>query len=84
MNALGRAHAFDQQITSDAGKVSLDYSELLSVSLRQAFAGSEITVAKNADGSFDKSDVLIFTKGSFLDSRILSMKLNRSPCRNIQ
>ncbi|THH26639.1 hypothetical protein EUX98_g7550 [Antrodiella citrinella] len=61
-NALARANAIDNQISTDARNVSLDYAELASLSLRQAFAGSEVTVSKNSDGSFNASDVLMFTK----------------------
>ncbi|TCD64701.1 hypothetical protein EIP91_003775 [Steccherinum ochraceum] len=61
-NALSRAKALDATISTDAKKVSQDYAELTALSLRQAFGASEITVSKNADGSFNTSDVLIFTK----------------------
>lgn len=52
----------DSQIISDATNVSLDYPDLLSLVARQAMSAIEITVLKNADGSFNTSDVMAFMK----------------------
>lgn len=60
--ALTSATNFDSKIQTDAGKISPDYSAIVDLSVRQAFAAMEITVAKNADGTFNTGDPLIFMK----------------------
>ncbi|KAH8101093.1 DUF1793-domain-containing protein, partial [Cristinia sonorae] len=61
--SFAHANAIDSQINSQAQQVSSDYAAVLAMSLRQAFAGTELTISKNSDGSFNTSDVLMFTKG---------------------
>ncbi|PAV21986.1 hypothetical protein PNOK_0194300 [Pyrrhoderma noxium] len=61
-NAVESAESFDSQVQSDASKISSDYAAIVALSIRQAFASTEITISKNADGSFNTSDVLIFMK----------------------
>lgn len=62
-NALQRAKAFDDRLTTDASKISLDYIDVASQVARQAFAATEITVSRNADNSLNTSDVYMFVKG---------------------
>jgi len=72
----------DEQILRDAGPESEAYSGLVQLSLRQAIAGMELTIARKADGSIDANDVMLFTAGefgSFLDE---SMVLKPFPSRN--
>ncbi|KAJ3489251.1 hypothetical protein NLI96_g2242 [Meripilus lineatus] len=61
-NALQRAKAFDDRLTTDASKISLDYIDVASQVARQAFAATEITVSRNADNSLNTSDVYMFVK----------------------
>ena len=65
-NAVESAESFDSQVQSDAFKISSDYAAIVALSIRQAFASTEITISKNADGSFNTSDVLIFMKGRYI------------------
>ena len=64
-NALDRANQFDAQVEQDAKKISQDYADLVALSMRQGFAATEITVARNG-GSYDTSNVLTFLKGPSL------------------
>ena len=56
----------DEQILRDAGPESEAYSGLVQLSLRQAIAGMELTIARKADGSIDANDVMLFTAGEFV------------------
>ncbi|KAJ7254983.1 hypothetical protein B0H12DRAFT_545654 [Mycena haematopus] len=60
--ARTRALALDQKILQDAGAVSQDYADLISLGARQAMAGIEITLSTSQDGSFNLSDVKAFMK----------------------
>ncbi|KAF8903983.1 hypothetical protein CPB85DRAFT_1226086, partial [Mucidula mucida] len=60
-NARKEATALDNMISSDAETVSDDYSELISLSARQAMA-LDYTVAKGSDGNWNKSDIMVFAK----------------------
>ncbi|KAJ7145357.1 hypothetical protein C8R43DRAFT_1130032 [Mycena crocata] len=59
--ALGRANTFDAKVQTDAGKISANYAGVVALSIRQAFAGHEITISKNGN-TFNTSDVLYFQK----------------------
>ncbi|KAI0057014.1 hypothetical protein BV25DRAFT_1813076 [Artomyces pyxidatus] len=61
-NAEARATQLDAKITADAQKVSSDYVDLISLAARQAYGGTELTIAKGSDGSFNTSDVMMFMK----------------------
>jgi hypothetical protein len=63
-NALIRAQAFDNQVASDANKISADYASIVALSIRQAIGAIEITLSKNSNGSFNTSDVIVFMKGN--------------------
>lgn len=65
-NAVAAANAFDQQVRTDASKISSEYADLVSLAIRQGLASMEITVSQNADGSFNASDILVFMKGKHL------------------
>ncbi|KZV92371.1 DUF1793-domain-containing protein [Exidia glandulosa HHB12029] len=56
------ATKFDDQVKEDAAKVSPEYAGIVELSLRQAFGACELTISKNADGSFNKDDLLFFMK----------------------
>lgn len=62
---MSRSNAFDNQVNSDALKISADYAAIVALSIRQALGAIEITISKNSDGSFNTSDVLVFLKGKF-------------------
>ncbi|KAJ7860128.1 hypothetical protein B0H13DRAFT_1639665, partial [Mycena leptocephala] len=61
--ALARAQAFDAQVQADASKISADYAAVVALSIRQAFAATEITLSKTSSGAFNVTDVLVFMKG---------------------
>ena len=61
--ALIRATNMDQKIMGDAGKISSNYVDLVSLAARQVMGSMDITVLRNdADGSLNGSDVKIFIK----------------------
>lgn len=55
--------AFDAKVQADASKISADYAAIVSLSIRQAYAATEVTISKNVDGSWNDTNVLIFMKG---------------------
>lgn len=61
-NALTSADAFDAKLQADASAISDNYAAICALSIRQAFGAVELTVAKNADGSYNTDDVLMFMK----------------------
>ncbi|KAG6830826.1 hypothetical protein H0H92_014478 [Tricholoma furcatifolium] len=61
--ALSRAQAMDSQINSDANTISPAYAAVVELSVRQALGATEITLAKNSDGSWNTSDILMFLRG---------------------
>lgn len=62
-NAIKSAQAFDLKLSTDAIKISEDYASLVPLSIRQALGSIEITVSKDANGTYNTDDVLIFMKG---------------------
>ncbi|KAF8885611.1 hypothetical protein BD779DRAFT_664820 [Infundibulicybe gibba] len=52
----------DQRIASDASSISQDYSDLVSLSVRQTMGGIDITTSKGSDGQWNASDIMIFMK----------------------
>ena len=62
-NALQTARAFDSKLKSDASVYSNNYYPALAFAARQVMAQVEITVGKNADGTLNRDDVLIFMHG---------------------
>ncbi|KAH9930467.1 uncharacterized protein BXZ73DRAFT_77912 [Epithele typhae] len=69
-DALARAIALDDRITGDAGKISSEYVDLVSLSTRPTLASLDITVSQNADGSVNASDVMVFMRDVGTSSRI--------------
>ncbi|KAF8874079.1 hypothetical protein BD779DRAFT_1630406 [Infundibulicybe gibba] len=61
-NARQRAMDLDQRIASDASSISQDYSDLVSLSVRQTMGGIDITTSKGSDGQWNASDIMIFMK----------------------
>ncbi|KAH9943507.1 uncharacterized protein BXZ73DRAFT_97546 [Epithele typhae] len=61
-NALSRANAFDAKVAADANKISSDYADIVALSIRQTLGACEITISKNADGSFNTNDITTFMK----------------------
>ncbi|KAF7314821.1 hypothetical protein MKEN_00956500 [Mycena kentingensis (nom. inval.)] len=68
--AKQRALALDERILADANAISADYADLVSLGLRQALAGLEITVPQLSDGSYNTSDVLVFLKDTGYSQRV--------------
>ena len=57
------AQQLDLKLASAAGVVSNDYADLLSISVRQAFGGIDLTVASPGQNSpVNMSDVKAFAK----------------------
>ncbi|KAI0723177.1 DUF1793-domain-containing protein [Earliella scabrosa] len=61
-NALARARAFDAKVKADASRISSDYADIVSLSIRQAFGACEITISRTSNGGFDTSDITTFMK----------------------
>ncbi|KIK51207.1 hypothetical protein GYMLUDRAFT_181767, partial [Collybiopsis luxurians FD-317 M1] len=61
-SALKRVIELDDQIISDASKISSNYTDLVALALRQVMAGMEITVGTDTNGQVNDSDILIFMK----------------------
>lgn len=68
--ALSRAQAFDTKVNNDATKISTDYAAIVALSLRQALGAIEITISKNADGSYNTNDVIVFMKEISSDGNV--------------
>ena len=54
--------ALDQKITSDAAKISSQYSDLVSLATRQAMSTLDITAGTDSSGKLVPGDVKIFMK----------------------
>ncbi|KAF8974432.1 DUF1793-domain-containing protein [Flammula alnicola] len=65
-----RAQAFDSKVANDANKISADYASVVALSIRQALGATEITLSKNADGSFNTNDVIVFMKEISSDGNV--------------
>ena len=61
--ASDRAQRLDEKIINDAGKISSNYVDLISLAARQVMGSMDITVLESdPGGSADRSDVKIFVK----------------------
>ena len=71
-------------MASDAGAISSDYASIVALSVRQALGATELTVSKNADGSFNTNDILMFMKGISCSACFSPYSnSNSSLCRNL-
>jgi hypothetical protein len=61
-NASQRAQALDQRILKDAASVSNLLGDLVSLAVPQVYGSAQITVGRDANGNFNKSDVMMFMK----------------------
>ncbi|KAJ7068393.1 DUF1793-domain-containing protein [Mycena amicta] len=68
--AVTRNAAFDAKVQKDASAISDDYAAIVALSIRQAMAAMEITLSKNADGSFNTTDILVFMKEISSDGNV--------------
>ncbi|KAJ7684039.1 hypothetical protein B0H17DRAFT_1073347 [Mycena rosella] len=68
--ALTRANTFDAQVQTDAGKISADYAAVVAISIRQAFAATELTLSKTSTGAFNTTDVILFMKEISSDGNV--------------
>ncbi|KAK0206361.1 hypothetical protein DFS33DRAFT_1272855 [Desarmillaria ectypa] len=60
--AITKANNFDNTAESDASHISSDYADIVALSIRQAFAGTEITLSQSSNGSWNTGDILVFMK----------------------
>lgn len=68
--ALSRAKTFDGQVQTDASKISADYASVVALSIRQAFAATELTLSKTSTGAFNMSDIILFMKEISSDGNV--------------
>ncbi|KAJ3967181.1 hypothetical protein EV361DRAFT_931862 [Lentinula raphanica] len=61
-NALQRAIALDNNITTAANAISSNYADLVTLAARQVMAGMEITVGVGSNGQINASDIQFFMK----------------------
>jgi hypothetical protein len=61
-NASQRAQALDQRILQDAASVSNLLGDLVSLAVPQVYGSAQITIGTDANGNFNKSDVMMFMK----------------------
>lgn len=78
-SAMERANKLDQKIREDAEKISSDYADIVELSIRQAFAATELTIAEN-----DPADVLMFMKGAYRTSLFLPNSILRFLFRDFE
>ncbi|KAI1795668.1 hypothetical protein LXA43DRAFT_991596, partial [Ganoderma leucocontextum] len=68
--AHNRAVALDQKIMSAAAKVSSQYSDIVSLAMRQTMSALDITVGTDSSGNLVQSDIMIFMKNLGTDRRV--------------
>ena len=61
-NASQRAQALDQRILQNAASVSSLLGDLVSLAVPQVYGSAQITIGTDANGNFNKSDVMMFMK----------------------
>ena len=61
-DALDRAIVLDNRVMAATSNILTNYTDIVSLGTRQAFAGIDITVSNGTDGAWNMSDVKIFTK----------------------
>ena len=60
--ALSRAQSLDEKIIGDAGQISSNYVDLVSLAARQVMGTMDITMLQNTDRELNNSDVKTFIK----------------------
>ncbi|KZV64518.1 hypothetical protein PENSPDRAFT_656471 [Peniophora sp. CONT] len=67
--ALSRAEALDANLTAQANSAAPgnDLANLISLAARQVIANTELTVGRGSDGSWNKSDVMLFMREGDID-----------------
>lgn len=68
-SALSRATALDANLTAQAAQAvpGNDLANLISLAARQVIANTELTVGRGSDGSWNKSDVMMFMREGDID-----------------
>ncbi|KAH8997962.1 hypothetical protein EDB92DRAFT_2111814 [Lactarius akahatsu] len=61
-NASSRAQKLDQKILQGAAPVSNLLGDLVSLSTAQVYGGTHLTIGTDANGNYNKSDVMMFMK----------------------
>ncbi len=59
-NASSRAQILDRRILQEAAPVSRLLGDLVSLATAQVYGSTQLTVATNARGEFNRSDVMAF------------------------
>ena len=60
--ALDRAIDLDNRVMAASSNISTEYTNIVSLGSRQAFAGIDITVSNDTNGEWNMSDVKMFMK----------------------
>ena len=60
---------------NDAGKISSQYSDLVSLATRQAMSALDFTVGTDSNGNVLPDDVMIFMKNKGTDTFVLRSRL---------
>ncbi|KAE9404342.1 hypothetical protein BT96DRAFT_813635 [Gymnopus androsaceus JB14] len=68
-DAVQRATALEQRITSAAQSISTDFADLVSFGARQALT-SDITISQDSNGAWNYSDVLAFQRDTGKSRRV--------------
>ncbi|TCD65510.1 hypothetical protein EIP91_002558 [Steccherinum ochraceum] len=69
-NAKQHSDALDAQILNDTTAISSDYSNLVSLAMRQAIGSTELTIGNGTDGKWNTSDVMLFMKDVGTSGRV--------------
>ena len=63
-NASSRAHQLDLKIVHDAANVSSLFGDLVYPALAAVYGSTQLTIGTDANGNFNKSDVMMFMKNT--------------------
>ena len=61
-NASSRAQQLDNKILQNATSISNGLGDLVSLAIAQVYGSMQLTIGTDANGSLDKSDVMMFMK----------------------
>ena len=78
--ALSRAVALDQKILNAAAKISSQYSDIVSLAMRQAMGTFDITAGTDSNGNLIASDVKVFMKNLGTDQFVFFFPLRAISC----
>ncbi|TFK75792.1 DUF1793-domain-containing protein [Pluteus cervinus] len=64
------ADQFDAKIKADSLKISANYAAITTLSVRQAFGATEISIRKDSHGNYDTNSTLVFMKEISSDGNV--------------